>query len=317
MAVVGESAELPDSPIGDFTLGKHTITRKFKVVTNNINDGPLIVIAAIGVPRLYEAYVTPNEFHLYCLCREVSAERVGPGNLNWIVTAKYETPDLKEGSNNNTASGGSHKETAGEQNNPLLMIPECSITGERYEEVIYGVYDLDSGTFKPCMASNNEVFDPPPTKDSSRLILSITRNESMLTDLGTLLSYTDVVNSDVFWGFAAGTWKMNAPSITKQVKQLSNGSQFEYLKVVYTFHGKSLPRGWDTWVLDSGTFYFESMTGKKRKFLTDDGHPCQGALDGSGGKLGVGSPPVFIINRPYPRLPFSVLALPQTFSTVS
>ena len=71
---------------------------------------------------------------------------------------------------------GGLRDTAGANDNPLLQLPEIETSFEKYQEVVFYVYDQLTQQITPCRASNNEVYNPPPTKDASRLILTITRN---------------------------------------------------------------------------------------------------------------------------------------------
>ena len=71
MAIIGIAQERPDSPQGSFEVGKHVITRKFRVITDSLADGPIVVAQAIGLPRLFQIYTFGDEFHPYCRCRSI------------------------------------------------------------------------------------------------------------------------------------------------------------------------------------------------------------------------------------------------------
>lgn len=302
---MGTAQEMPDSLSGSFELFKHKLTRTFLVQTNDKNDGALVVTAAVGIPRMHQIYTTANEYHLYARCREITAERLQPGALYWKVTAKYSTPEPY-------GKEGSRRETEGQDNNPLLTIPAAESHFETFSEPLYWIYNTVTEVIEPCKASNGQVYDPSPSRMSSHLVLSITRNESVLSaHPDTAMVYMNSVNSDVFWGAAAGKVRITNIVVTRENKQLASGIQFPYLKVVYHFIFKPTH---DLLILDSGTFFRTSMLpgAKKIKFITDDGHPCQGALQ-NGDKLPDGAIPVWNTFRVYPRLPFAALELPQNF----
>ncbi len=317
MSIVGRADERPDSPEINANLNEREYVRKFRVQTNDLLDGPVVVTAAPGIPLLYSAYVFGNEADRYALLREISAERAGPASYFWIVTCTYKTPPASSGS----MPGGTERDTSGANDNPLLMLPEVETSFEKFQEVIYYVYDFATQAFIPCKATNGQVFDPPPTRDASRLTLTITRNEDINSPHPAVdVAYIDSVNSDVFWGCGPGTWKCMGISTKRETKQLFGAIQFPYLKVTYKFEARPT---WDTRLLDAGAYWLDKTLIKpdaepfKRKFITDDGHPRIGALDGFGGKLRDGAPPVFLTFRLYFRKQFAALNLPQSFAQVS
>jgi hypothetical protein len=143
MSVVGFAQERPDSPRGEFALGKYTTTRKFLVVTNSVADGPGTVALAIGLPRLFQPYTFGVEFLPNCRCRSVTPERIKPGSLQWEVTCVYETPDRKSAAGGEGGSdrpdSGTGEENDNQWDNPLLAIPEVETRFETYRQPIYGI----------------------------------------------------------------------------------------------------------------------------------------------------------------------------------
>jgi hypothetical protein len=330
MAVVGIAQERPDSPRGRLELGRQVLTRKFLVETNSKNDGPLTVTAAIGIPAAYQTYATPNEFHPYVRCRSVDAERRAPGSLFWEVTAEYSTPDPKDGNFGNgpgTTGGGTGLERAGEYDNPQLELPEAEGDWENVREPITQIYDTTTRTLKPVTNSANMVISPPPEKDVARFTLTITRNEPITAQHPYLgVYYMDAVNQDVFWSSPPGQAKIMAIKPKKLTKQLLGGrSILSYLRVTYVIQFRA---SWDIQHLDHGPYWLDrSMDPANNRqvgFQDRQGHPVEsGLLNGSGRPLGgIEDPndpayqqgdPVFLTLRPYPRLPFAALNLPQSF----
>jgi hypothetical protein len=330
MAVVSIAQEAPDSPKATFELGQHVITRKFKVQTDSFSDGPGTVALAIGVPRLFQPYVFGREYLPFCRVREVEPERIAPNSLWWIVTVTYRTPELKGGaqgdggnSSGSDASsgdgGGTQTENDQQFENPLLALAEIETHFQTQQQAIYAVYDTSKNppTFTAAKSSAGEIFNPPPMKDSSTFVMTITRNEGILSPHPALaVLYQDTVNSDSFWGCGAGQVKCQSITVQRQNKQYPDGTDFPYLRVTYTFHFKE---SWDLSLLDKGSYYKDDIGGfppvvNKVRFKSDDGNPIEGLLDGKGGKLGDDANPVFLPVRPYNRLPFAALGLPQSFA---
>ncbi len=323
MTVLGTATERPNSPRISGTINQRKYTREWLVQTNDYKDGPAIVASSAGIPFLYSSYNFGNEIDVYALLRELEAERANPNSLFWYVTGHYSTPEPYR---RHMPSGGL-RDTAGANDNPLLQLPEIDTSFEKYQEVVFYVYDQLTQQITPCRASNNEVYNPPPTKDASRLILTITRNEEITAPHPAAdLIYNDSVNADIFWGSPPGTWKCQGISARRETKQLQDKSILPYLKVTYKFEARLT---WDTQILDAGTYYLpggnRNQLAKKMAFLTSDGHPITGTLNGAGDSLlppqnpdaSPGASPVFNTFRFYQRQPFGLLSLPQSFADVA
>lgn len=386
MSVIGVAHERQDSPSATLELNKMSFVRKFLVKTSSKNDGPVTVCSAVGIPRPFQIYTTPNEYQKYARCRSVDCERVEPASLFWVVTAHYSTPEVSESSGG--ASNATEKD--GQNDNPLLVIPEIETHQERFEQAVYSIYsptattvvltctttinsnvitvnspgdastvfdgmsvfgatiaantivasvdaaaatiytNLDATatnaavaltfsttqTVRPVQATTGEIFDPCPTKDASRLILSVVRNEDISSPHPlTSLLFADTINSDVFFGCGKGQVKCMGVSAAKQTKTLSNGGIFSYLKCTYTFQMRPT---WAIQILNAGNWYWADITKtKKKKFMSSEGHPIQGLLDKNGLKLPDGGTPLFVTFQAYQAQKFSVLNLPQSFIQAS
>jgi len=335
MAVVGIAQMRPGYPRASFELGIQTIICKYLVVTDSVEDGPITVVLAPGLPILFQPYQFGSEYHPYCRCRSVVPERVKDGSPAWDVTCTFTTPQIKggahgDGGNSDSGSdggadkgsdgGGTKEETDGQFENPLLEIPEVETHFETSQIPIMGVYDTSQNpaVFKPAQASTGEIFVPPPHMENASLILTITRNEALSAAHPQLAAtYMNTCNSDTFWGCSAGQVKCQNITVQRQVKQLPGGTIFPYLRVTYIFKIKDT---WDLKILDSGSWYWfqksQSEPKVKQRFLSEDKQPIQGLLDGNGNKLADGGTPVWLTIRPYNRLAFGALGLPQSFAQV-
>jgi hypothetical protein len=321
MGIVGTAQERPNSPTGGGGINKRTWTRTFLVQTDSYSDGPFTVAAAPGIPKLYSLYTFGNERDDYARLREVRPERIEPNSLFWEVTCEYSTPEVE--SETDTGKGSSKREVDGQQDVPTLQLPEIETSFEKYQQVVYGVFDVKTGQLTPCRASNKQVFDPPPVKENSRLIITITRNEDINSDHpAQSILYQDAVNSDTWWSQPPGTFKCQAITAQRQTKNTSKGTIIPYLRVTYKFEGRPYQQvpgdNWDLVLLDAGTYYLNDIGGQppvvqKLKFISDDGHPITHALDGKGNPLPDGANPVWLTFRVYKRLPFGALLLPQQF----
>ena len=307
MAVVGIAQELPNSPSGKLDLNSQSFTRSFIVHTNSYFDGPLIVFNAIGIPRPFSLYGTYNEYHFTARAREFNCDRLAANSLAWKVDVEYRTPDPTRGEN--------QKEVENQHDNPTLELPEISTHFETSQTVVYGKYNTGTGNLEPYQSTCGEIFDPPPMKDSSRLVLTVSRNEDILSPHPSLaITYQDAVNSDTFFGAAAGSAKVKSITCNRATKQTTSGATVVYLKVVYIIEFKDT---WDLQILNAGTWAWDSVGLKNHiQFKTKDGHPTTGLVATDGTALPEGGTPVFITGRVYKRLAFSALNLPQSFLEV-
>lgn len=303
MSVIGRAFEAKDSPRGKATtddLGARTYEREFQVECTSIADGLSIVTNAPGIPRLWEPYVFGTDRDNYALARSIEARRLAPASRFWIVSVEYRTFNKQE--------------LLAQYENPLLQLPEIETYLEKFQEPVYAVYDIDNMKFTPCRNSAGQVFDPPPMKDSSRLVMTITRNEALsILHPSVDVAYQDAVNSDVWWNLEPGVWKCQGVTTRRELKQLQSGLIFPYLRCVYKFEARPT---WDARILDAGSYYLNTVEGVEKKlfFQGDDGQPITGLLDGTGHKLDAGGIPVFKLFRLYDRRPFGALNLPQSFT---
>jgi hypothetical protein len=304
MAVSG-SAQLMGPPEGSFELGKYTVRVPYRVLVTDRNDGPLIVLGASGLPALYSEYSFGNESNADMLLRRYEPKHIStPGALAWRVDCVYETPQQKEeksgaGTSSRNSGGGTGRERAGQFENPLLEWPIVKTHSAGREALITRIYDNITNSFKPCTASNGEVFDPPPKYLQTFFTLEITRNEPITAaHLSIEATYTNAVNSDVFWGIAAGYWRIKEITCERQDRQLPNTPfKFAFLRVTYTIEFN--PETWDLFLLDHGTYYWKrpandnnglptaggNQPAEKKTIQTADGHPTSAPLNGRGQPL--------------------------------
>ncbi len=255
MSVVGNAAEMSNSPRGSFETGKYTIIRDFRVIVNSKSDDPIVVVNAPLLPIMYEEYPTNSEMRV----RHYDCERIAPGGLVWKVTVTYETPSEKEGkgggdSSSRDSGGGTGKETEGQFENPTLELPTVKFHVSTHEDNLTLIYDTDTGVIKPVTASNGKAYDPPPKYLVRTMTLEISRNESIGAPHPDLaIAYLSCTNADVFWGQLPGVWMCKDITAERAQRQIPNGAPVPYLKVTYQFEAKA--NGWDLLILDSGDVY--------------------------------------------------------------
>jgi hypothetical protein len=309
MGIIG-TAQDKHLPEAQFSHDQYTITRTLRVLSDSAADGPLVVTAAVGVPRLYDAYVYGSEFQAYVLCREITPTFMGGSNSVWVweVKCTYKTPEPKE-----HGKEGTGQDTPGQFANPLLTLAEVAWSDETVQVPVFNAYD-GANANKAVQNSAGQVFDPPLMKDENRSTLTITRNEAITANHpGADVLYRNYVNSDVWWGQPAGSFRCKSITSSREVKNLPSGSPYPYLKCTYKF---GLLASQDISVMDVGDYYQLSMAMPQKPFLDANGNPRKGFLDGAGNAL-AGPPytPVYLSFQIYPRKAFGPLNLPQSYAS--
>ena len=86
--------ELHDGRTGGLSEGlERRYTRRFRVRTDSKAVGPIDVMFAPGVPRLYDPYQSygTNEFDSFALCRRVTPTQDADDWFTWVVECEYDT----------------------------------------------------------------------------------------------------------------------------------------------------------------------------------------------------------------------------------
>jgi hypothetical protein len=127
---------------------------------------------------------------------------------------------------------------------PTAQQIEIKMNGVNYEQIV----DLDVYG-NPVVNTAGDYFDPPVTRDQTRCVLEVTRNEVGFSP-ATIYTYANKVNLATWNGFAARTVKIAPPSVVPMWSQFSSEV---YSRVTYTFEYD--PDGWDKTVLNQGNRY--------------------------------------------------------------
>lgn len=221
----------------------------------------------------------------------------------WMVDIEY-----------SSATGDSERGDPDPRNRPLEI--ETDFTS--FQTPL--IYDKNG---QAVLNSAKDPFDPPWQKEDSRPILRFSRYESSL-DLARSLEYRNAVNTDSFYGFAAG--ELMCMHI-KQKRHFENG--FEVWHTSYEFQGKANGtvqsynstlnfQGWDAVIPDLGFNELKTFGGGVVKSIAcKDGYgkdvtsPVR--LNGSGVAQIASNPlswTAFKVFSPsYPYLPFANLGL--------
>jgi len=240
--------------------GIRTYTRVWLVETDDPGDGAVTVLMA--GPAIGTYYATSCETDMQALVRSKTPRQLS--KYLWELTISYSSEGTDPGQ---------------QQENPLQRPPQVAWGFAQHE--VQAFKDLDG---KPFMNSAGEPYPAEVAKrDQSRLVLTVTRNESYF-DVDLAEEFQDAINDKPFFGRAKGT--------AKCANIRGDGPHYEnvvYWQVTYEIHFDS--RGWLNEQLDAGHYYWEDgdVGHPAKKRFPQDGLGVTSTepipLDGHGNKL--------------------------------
>jgi len=310
----------PGRPGEEGENGYKVFHRTYRVLTDNVTDGPNTVLGADGLPAMGSPY---------------------PGHPTAIVVGRYPTPLDK-------TRYGWHVEVVWSTHsierdeNPLLTKPEIEWGGESFDEPIPGTprptFDSgspvsgtadssdSSGTTYNYQNTNGNMgsgllnaagdpFDPPATRPNYYPVVRFTRNEATFTPYYAVY-YGNTVNVGAWNGLAprqAWLKPIEATLITQASAGLDS-PDIRYWRVRYTFVLKAMT--WDLALLNIGPNY---LTGpntsttpypQKAPFLSG-GHPTKDLLKANGTRYSTTEQkiPVWIVKRVMREVDFAGLSI--------
>lgn len=259
-----------------------TYTRVWEVEVDRA-DGPLVASNHASIPTLRDSYsISGIESDANAYVQTIEAEPIVDqgASIVYAVTVNYGPLD------------------PGEMAEALDRKIRIQFSFNKFERIVW--IDEDGN---PIRNSAGDPFGDPVTRDDSRPIIVVTRNEDV-NDFDVTLAgqYQDVVNDDTWNTFPARTVKCTEIRTSEERKDPS--TNLYYYEVTYVFEVK-----WDTWtrkILDQGFAYLDG--GVRKPFLDADQQPISDPrlLDGLGAELPDGDPPVELDFRTYPDADFAV-----------
>jgi hypothetical protein len=273
---------------GTWTVSQgRSYTRQFRVIMNEVTDGPAEAISVIGIER-GDPYVTINalEQDPNSYVQTMRATQEEGDALGWIVTVEYGWYDSNE-------AGG------GPTQNPLLMPIDVAFSFRDYQVVC----DRDING-NPILNSAFDPYDPPIMINVPNQVLTVTRNEAAY-DSAFAYMYRNSISQDSF----AGATALFAKCIAITPKNLFHQDVGWYYQMTYEFELlnprlSAGPNGWRKTILDAG---LRQLVKGKPVHILLKGMPISQPmlLNGMGGLLAPNAAPVYNIYQVYPELPFS------------
>lgn len=254
--------------------GSRTYTLVYRTIVDSPDDGAILAIS--NVPFDYgDPYLISTEGDAGAVVNNIDTEQQDDDGLTWITTVTFGKRNSKFGSN------------------PVNLPARVSGSFQMLtKSIIYDINNVPIENSAGVPYDESEIDDPQP-------LLVVRKNYSTWNPLLAYL-YRNAVNSDPYRGAAPGTVKVMA--ITWEEVDDNDGGV--YYAVTFSFAMK--PEGWDLILLDAGTEYIDGNGVKRNIVIGGQKVTDPVKLDGAGGILPDGDPPVFNTFQVYPRLSFSV-----------
>jgi len=240
--------------------GNRSYTRVWTVETTAKSDNSYIVGSASGLPVIGNTHPSDGQ----AFCHRLDVKCTGGWKI-WTVTAHYST----ERELSTTATS-----------DPARITWET----EQFQRVAFEDKDGNAIT-----NSSGEYFDPMPTIDDSRRVVTVEKNLAVVPSW--ILDYQDAVNSDTFTvdGISIGVGKAKMQRVSVGPEEIRSSTTFRTVRFTIALQRD----GWALRLLDVGYTQKNATTPTYREQLTmDDGTDPKlpMLLDGNGRKLENPSP---------------------------
>ncbi len=271
--------EMRNSPDMSFGLDDdRTYTRTFIVISDDKNDGPIIVTTDPSIPRHFDVYAFGNERDNGSVVVDIDQERDIDNPLKWIVTVSYDSKDKAVTKQRNRDKAPRDFDEDGVPDNMEI----------RYgTEVREKAAVRDVLTKKAIKNSAGDLFDPPPVAPDPVLVINITRDEAEDTfSADNVEKFIKKTNKKPFFGFPEGTCLMDD---INSDRQFQNNTFF--WRVNYQVKVRNDEDKWQAVLLQYGPNKLVNST--KVRIKDTEGHPIMGRLSTAGVLLAEASTDVY------------------------
>jgi len=281
--------------------GNRWYSRTWIVVTDNLQDGPKTVIAAPGMPKKWDGYSAGTETDTAAKLITVDPDQIA--DKVWEVQLKYDT-DYQDKDKDDPDE---------DPTNPETWVWHWSMDFmEREKAAQYEVDEgYDEGRGKGIVNSAGEPFDPTIMIPEFLPVFTFTRKmleaDAVAYTKQFAVGYTGVMNNNIFWGRAAKDARIIGASVSPPETFQSGG--IDLRNRTFTWQ---IGFNWDSWdvsVIDQGSYYIAA--GKRVSFISPEGQPYVGLLDGNGGAVAIGGDPVLRTFTVFEEKDYGRLGIPN------
>lgn len=267
-------------------------TDTYRVVVDSVMTGDEVVVATDGTTTIPSRGDSYSALSPRLRVQSIAADLEQPPDYQvWTVTAEYSTAPVVENTDN-----------------PLDLRASVSISDS--VETVPWYQDINGNALTN---SANETFDPPVQKDIHDATITIVRNV-LFYDEVTASEYRGRVNSSSFSirgsSSPIAAFKAKVVSYTGQ-EQFSD--EFTYWTETIVIQTRK--DGWKRRLLDHGFSTRDPISGNPLVVKDAEGYPLNEPilLNGSGQRLPVNTPAVFLVKELDEYADFNDLDLPTGF----
>lgn len=278
-------------------------SRKWVVVSDNLNEWPIAVAAAVGVDQ-YD----PHPAYPSTIARFLQMSQRNPDANVWDVEIPYsDKPFDAEQQPNDLVTGGEQQTPTRTAAQPPEIRPAVW-TFTRKE--IVKVLERDAVNDTPVVNSAGLPFDPPIEVPRSHQIIRIEFIKAVL-NLESIRDYWDRVNNAEWKKFPRGSVRVNDFSVKSTFEKSGPSGMVGFWSC-----SCELEYNPDKWnpkkILDQGSIErvyvrdeFGNPIGQKYRPILVEGQPAVMPLNGNGERLPVGQPLVYLDFNGYKELNFT------------
>jgi hypothetical protein len=288
-----------------------TYNREFTLYTNNPQDGPIVVSAAIPLQLWVSHYSVPGEADPYAKLKALKVEPIANEMYLWKMTATYDNRPFDQYAIANP-TGSSVPDFAGSPTSPSSPSPPGGQAPQaRPWSLKFGArqtekFIMKDRNDKPACASNGQPFEgglKVPVSVPFFTLTCYTAEPNWMK----VSTFANAVNTTEFFGFQVGWLRCTDYQITSQYED-----QYGY------YYEKQITceidyDGWKLKVLDAGTHTYFPTTSQgpggwraiKDAFGQDVSTPVP--LNGLGEPLAFPANPVYLDFDVYPTRNYNLL----------
>lgn len=230
---------------------------RWRVTTNDENDGPLAVMAfgplaePHPIPVRYQIYNVGNEFDTTSVCLDVDVTLESDGSeKKWIVDAHYGPPERNQ---------------PGDDLPPLERPVRYRIETANYTRPLEK--DIHGAAIVNAIA---RAFDPPPEQDEENPVIVATKNYASLGEMVFVMRhFRNAVNSDLFYG--ANPWQARIVRLAAQDQVTEQDQTFWQLSIGIEFCDEE--EDFRRHFLNQGMGYYDNAQDKNIQTRLPTGKP--------------------------------------------
>lgn len=280
---------------GSIELGSEKVISRYSleyiVVADNESQGPLTIRATSGLPLVgLSTYSFNGESDTAAVCKRKVPRQEPKQPHIWYVKCDFDNDPSSQS-----------QETEDDATSATARPPIIEWDAEFGEEVMYK--DFSSPDRKAILNPVGHQFDPPVTRRVIYPVMTIERYQTTFLP-GTILAYTDHVNSAAFYGADPGHALMSQIRARQVIEDA-----VKLWQVTYRIRFAVSEDGFDLRPLNQGSHHYDNTTDKNLIAFKEGQVPFVGNLKADGTEAPTQADWSYGQFKAYPEADFDALSL--------